>query len=132
MIRTGLARVGACVLAIMLGANEVSAACLKANTDDQAAQGRLKYIAITNEAYARTEHAYILELRAPACLDGVDDYDKVETTKRIHVFAMEKPLLAQLHRLVGKNVIVRGNPFGEHTAHHHAPIVMRITKIDRL
>jgi hypothetical protein len=134
MTVAGLARVVACVLAIaiILGSSAVSAACLKANTDDQAAHGRLKYVTITTEAYARTEHAYILELREPACLEGADDYDKVETTKRIHVFAMEKPLLAQLHRWVGKNVIVHGNAFGEHTAHHHAPIVMRIGKIDRL
>jgi hypothetical protein len=73
-----------------------------------------------------------LDLREPACLEGADAYDQIKSTNRIHVFAMEKPLLGQLHRFVGKNVIVHGNPFGEHTAHHHAPIVMRISKIDRL
>lgn len=65
-------------------------------------------------------------------MDGVDEMDKVESSNRIHVFSLEAPLLNRLHSLVGKSVVVHGSPFGEHTAHHHAPIVMRISKIDRL
>jgi hypothetical protein len=114
----------------LLGLNATSAACLQANTGNQAARGRLRYVTIADEAYARTEHAYILDLREPACLDGTDGYDQIKSTNRIHVFAMDKPLLDRLRRFIGKAVIVRGNPFGEHTAHHHAPIVMRISKID--
>jgi hypothetical protein len=120
------------VILVMLGVNSASAACLQANTDDQVAQGNLKYVKIIDEVYARTEHAYILELTTPVCLDGIDEMDKVEKSTRIHVFSLEAPLLQRLHRLVGKNVVVHGNPFGEHTAHHHAPIVMRISKIDLL
>jgi hypothetical protein len=29
-------------------------------------------------------------------------------------------------------VKVSGNPFAAHTAHHHAPIVMRVQTIERL
>jgi hypothetical protein len=29
-------------------------------------------------------------------------------------------------------VRVTGSAFGEHTAHHHAPIVMNVTRIDPL
>jgi hypothetical protein len=123
----------ACGLVLaMLGANAASATCLQANTDDQVAQGRLTSVRIVDEAYARTEQAYILQLPAPACLDGSDDYDKVEKTDRIHVFSLEPPLLKRLRRFVGRRVVVHGNAFGEHTAHHHAPIVMRIGKIDPL
>ena len=115
-----------------LGVNVAASACLHANSDDQVAQGRLKYVTIADLAYARTEHAYILDLRKPACLEGTDDYDKIKSTNRIHVFSLERPLLDRLHRFVGKTVVVHGNPFGEHTAHHHAPIVMRLSKIDPL
>ena len=121
----------ACVAVLAtFAADMAAAACLQADTAGQVAEGRLKYVTITDEAYARTEHAYILDLREPACLDGTDDYDKVKSTNRIHVFSMEKPLLNRLHRFVGKTVIVHGNAFGEQIAHHHAPIVMRIDKID--
>lgn len=116
----------------LLGAHAARAACLRAETDDQVAQGKLTYVRIVDEGYNRTEHAYILQLVAPACLDGSDEIDKVEKSTRIHIFAMEKPLLDRLCRLIGKRVEVHGNPFGEHTAHHHAPIVMKISKIDRL
>jgi hypothetical protein len=115
----------------LLGTTAAVAACLQANTGDQVAQGRLKYVTITNEAYARTERAYILDLPEPACLEGADEYDQIKLANRIHVFALEKPLLDRLHQFIGKNVLVHGNPFGEHTAHHHAPIVMRAKKIDR-
>jgi hypothetical protein len=121
------------VVLAMLGMHAAAAACLQANdTDGQLAQGRLISVRITDEAYNRTEQAYILQLKEPACLEGTDDYDKIEKTNRIHVFSLETPLINRLRRLVGKNVVVHGNPFGERTAHHHAPIVMRISKIDPL
>jgi hypothetical protein len=124
----------ACAIVLgLVGTNAASAACLKANTDNQVAQGQLTSVRVVDEAYERTEHAYILQLKEPACLDGSEDlYDKVEKTDRIHVFAFEVPLFQRLKRFVGKNVVVHGSPFGEHTAHHHAPIVMRISKIDPL
>jgi hypothetical protein len=126
-------QVACAAMLLVLGANAACAACLKAEADDQVAQGRLSYVKITDEAYARTEHAYILQLKEPACLEGNEDlYDKVDKTERIHVFAVEAPLQQRLKRLIGKDVVVRGSPFGEHTAHHHAPIVMKISKIDPL
>ena len=120
------------VIVALIGAQAAQAACLKAETDDQVARGKLTYVRIEDEAYERVEHAYILELKEPACLDGSDEIDKIEKTNRIHVFAIAKPLLDRLHRFVGKRVEVHGSPFGEHTAHHHAPIVMNISKIDPL
>src|SRR5712691_6515046 len=96
----------------MLGMHAASAACLQANdTDGQLAQGRLISVRITDEAYARTEQAYILQLNEPACLEGAGEYDKIERTDRVHVFSLETPLINRLRRLVGKNVVVHGNPF---------------------
>jgi Domain of unknown function (DUF4431) len=120
------------VIVALIGAQAAQADCLKAETDDQVARGKLTYVRIEDEAYERVEHAYILELKEPACLDGTDEIDKIEKTNRIHVFAVEKPLFERLRRFIGKRVEVRGNAFGEHTAHHHAPIVMKISKIDPL
>jgi len=120
------------VVVTALAGSTASADCLKANTPDQRAEGRLVSVRITIPAYALKEQAYILHLRAPACLEGTDAYDKVEKMGRIHVFSTDDAMRKRMRRLVGKNVRVSGNAFGEHTAHHHAPIVMSISTIDRL
>lgn len=109
-----------------------SADCLKANTPGQRAEGRLVSVRITIPVYALKEQAYILQLRTPACLEGTDDYDKVDKAGRIHVFSTDDAMRKRLRSLVGKNVRVTGDAFGEHTAHHHAPIVLNISAIERL
>ena len=53
--------------------------------------------------------------------------DTVESAETIHIYSSDETVLKQL---VGKSVKVKGDPFGAHTAHHHAPIVMEITEID--
>lgn len=120
------------VVVAALAGSAASADCLKANTPDQRAEGKLVSVRITVEAYRLKEQAYILQLRAPACLEGTDDYDKVQKTGRIHVFSTDDAMRKRMRSLVGKNVRVSGNAFGELTAHHHAPIVMSISTIDRL
>ena len=75
---------GALAFCLLATTGDVSdAACLKASEDNQAAEGRLLSLRITIEAYRRTEQAYVLQLPAPACLDGPDEFDKVETSPRI-------------------------------------------------
>jgi hypothetical protein len=108
------------------------AACLKANADDQVAEGKLASIVVSTPDYNLKEQAYVLALSAPACLDGDDEYDKVESSPRIHVFSMDDGLRKRLRSLVGKQVRVHGSPFGEMTAHHHAPIVMSISAVEPL
>ena len=105
-------------------------ACLTADRDDQIAEGRLAYMLFVDFA-GRKEHAYIGELVAPACLDGKNDIDKVESTRRIHVYSMDTKLRGRMRGLVGRSVRVKGSPFGEHTVYHHAPIVMNIVTIER-
>ena len=106
------------------------AGCLKANESDQIAEGRLTSVRITIEAYKLKEQAFILQLAADACLEGPDEFDKVEATRRIHVFSMDDALRRKLRTSVGKTVRVSGDAFGEHTAHHHAPIVMRVSRLE--
>jgi hypothetical protein len=107
------------------------AACLKANAPDQVAQGRLVSVRVSIPDYKLKEQAYVLRLRSDACLEGSGEFDGVERTNRIHVFAMDDALRKRLRSLVGQLVRVTGEPFGEHTAHHHAPIVLRVSRIER-
>ena len=109
----------------------LAADCLKANQDGQVAEGRLERRRITDEAYERTETAYLLFPAKSVCLDG-EDYDRVEGTTRIHVFSMDAAIRKKLEANLGKRVRITGSAFGEHTAHHHAPIVMNIVEVVRL
>ena len=68
-------------------------------------------------------------LGAPVCLQGSDEFDKVGTAKTIHIFSSKDDVAKRIKGFVGKSVRVRGTPFGAHTAHHHAPIVMDVTGI---
>ena len=59
--------------------------CLRANQEGQALEGVLQSVRIYDEAYHRTETAFILTLKKPACLTGEDAYDRVGGTTRVHV-----------------------------------------------
>jgi Domain of unknown function (DUF4431) len=115
-------------LVVVAIAMPARAECLKANEDGQAAQGRLT-VGNARDAAGRPEKPYILQLGASACLDGPDPDDVVKATRTIHVFPADDKLQPAFRRLVGKTVVVRGNPFPAMTAHHHAPIVMQVTDI---
>ena len=121
-----LAPIGLC-LVWMNGS--AAAACLKANVDGQVAQGVLT-IGRAQDAAGRPERPYILQLQGTACLDGPDPDDVVKSTRTIHVFPANEALAPAFTRLVGRTVVVRGNPFAAMTAHHHAPIVMQVTQIE--
>jgi hypothetical protein len=115
----------------MLG-SAAQAACLKAETDGQIAEGKLASIVVSVPDYKLKEQAYILTLSAPACLEGTDEYNKVESSNRVHVFSMDDTLRKRLRAFVGRMVRVHGSAFGEITIHHHAPIVMQISAIEPL
>ena len=61
---------------ILFGAfDAVAAECLKAETEGQAAEGRLERVRFIDVDYGnRVEVAFILNLAKPACLDGEDEY----------------------------------------------------------
>jgi hypothetical protein len=110
-----------------------AAECLKAETKGQSAEGRLERVRFTDVDYGnRVEIAFILNLAKPACLDGTDEYNKIDSTLKIHVFSMDKAMQDRLRANIGRQIRVLGSPFGEHTAHHRAPIVMRVTALKAL
>ena len=123
--------VGAGVVALPLSTLAADAACLKANAEAQRAQGVLT-VAQAKDANGRPERPYILRLEANACLDADDPDEAIKATRTIHVFPADEKTMPEFKRLVGKPVLVRGNPFPAHTAHHHAPIVMQISAIEPL
>jgi hypothetical protein len=115
-------------VAVIGWAGAASAQCMRPE-HNQNAQGRLTIGRFTDAA-DRPERAYILQLSAPACLDGADDQDPVKHTRRIHVYSADGALQRKMRSLVGRNVVVSGTPFSAHTAHHHAPIVMGVDVIE--
>jgi hypothetical protein len=88
------------------------------------AEGKLA-VASKRDAAGRPEKPYILTLASPK-----DSADSVKSSRTIHIFSSRDKVHAQIARFVGKTVLVRGQPFAAHTAHHHAPIVMDISEID--
>jgi hypothetical protein len=59
-----------------------AAECLKANADNQSAQGALT-IGRAKDAAGRPERPYILRLSANACLDAKDPDEAVKATRTI-------------------------------------------------
>jgi hypothetical protein len=118
----------ACV-AVVSFATSALAECLKPNVDGQSAEGRLT-ISKAEDAAGRPERPYILRLAADACLDANEVDEAVKNTRTVHVFTFDEKLQPALRRAVGKLVVVHGSPFAAETAHHHAPIVMKITEIN--
>jgi Domain of unknown function (DUF4431) len=125
--------VGLALLALVLLAAPAAAAdrCLQFDWPQQIAEGRL-VIGHFKGAADRPETAYIRRLPVATCLSAEDPEFRVERTRTIHIFSSDEKVRARIGRLVGKDVMVRGRPFGAHTAHHHAPVVMAISEIDAI
>jgi hypothetical protein len=83
----------------------------------------------------KPEPAYILRLRKPICVMGGAFVDSSKPIDRIQVFPADADTDGQsrskdLRRLVGRSVTVEGRePFGAHTGHHHAPLLLPIANI---
>ena len=81
------------------------------------------------------EPTYILTLTEPICASGDEFVDPNDKFDQVQIFPGSSDKAAQalsrdLRRLVGKRVAVEGaSPFGAHTGHHHAPLVLPITRI---
>ena len=115
-----------------LASQGAAAECMRANEGEEIAEGTLSQ-GTFEDAAGRPEQAYILTLPVPACLSGSDpELDVVESTTTIHIFSSDDEVARSIESLVGKSVRVRGTPFGAHTAHHHAPIVMEVGEIDQI
>ena len=121
------------LFALVLLAAQAAAAdrCMQFDGPQQIAEGRL-VIGHFKDAADRPETAYILRLPVATCLSAKHPEFRVERTRTIHVYSSDDKVRARIGRFVGKDVMVRGRPFGAHTAHHHAPIVMDISEIDAI
>ena len=108
-----------------------TAQCMQDNQPDQIAEGTLS-LGQFEEAAERPEQAYILTLPVPACLSSSDADSAVGSTTTIHIYSFDSPVSEAFEGLIGQSVQVRGTPFGAHTAHHHAPIVMDVSRIDAI
>jgi hypothetical protein len=116
--------------AVSLAASPAFAmSCLDANASEEVVEGRLSR-GTFQDAAGRAEKAFILNLAAPTCLTGSDEFDQVPEAKTIHLYASDEAVAPTLARFAGKAVRVTGRPFGAHTAHHHAPIVMDVSRIE--
>lgn len=123
---------GVTAVAVGFACATAQAACLKAQTDNQIVEGKLTSVQVSVPDYKLKEQAYILRLKSDACLEGSDDFDKVDRSNRIHVYATDDAMRKKLRAAVGRMVRVNGSPFGEENAHHHAPIVMGVSSIETL
>ena len=83
----------------------------------------------------KPEPAYILQLRKPICVSGDEFIEPSKPIDRIQIFPAHedrKKLVSwkMLRTSIGKSVAVEGSePFGAHTGHHHAPLLLPITRI---
>jgi hypothetical protein len=125
---TGLKH-GAWFAAALMVGTMPALACMSDTSKTEVAEGKLA-TASKRDAAGRPEKPYILTLAKPACLTAQNPEDSVKSTRTIHVFSSQDGVHAKIGKLVGKTVLVRGQPFAAHTAHHHAPIVMDISEID--
>ncbi len=82
------------------------------------------------DANDQPEQAFILTPLVPTCLAGDENVDESEQVGEIQIFSSNDQIAQSIKNFVGKDVFVQGTPFGSHTAHHHAPIVMDITSIE--
>jgi hypothetical protein len=103
--------------------------CMQAGVAGQVAEGRLA-LGRFRDAADRPETAYILLLATPTCLSASDPDEAVQSTSELHIYSSQNSVHRSLQKLVGKTVLVRGEPWAAHTAHHHAPIVMDISEVD--
>ena len=102
--------------------------CLKSGDGPYALEGQLT-AGRFRDAANRPESALILILPKSVCMTGDGEEDKVKGTNRVHVFASDEALHKRLQALTGKRITVSGEPFGAHTSHHHAPIVLNVSKL---
>ena len=103
--------------------------CMWYDSGPQSVEGKIS-ILNAHDAADRPETALILTPFSPTCLDAKNPDDKVLEVETVHVFSNDPKIHERLQNYVGETILVWGLPFPAHTAHHHAPIVMDVSKID--
>lgn len=75
------------------------------------------------------ERAFVLELPRRLCADDGEFIRPNTHFDRVHVSASDEAILSVLKAAVGRTVTVRGEAFGAHTGHHHAPLVLMADQV---
>lgn len=75
------------------------------------------------------ERTFILELPSRLCADDGEFIRPNASFDRVHVGASDDVILSVLKAAIGKTVTVRGEAFGAHTGHHHAPLVLMANQV---
>jgi hypothetical protein len=83
----------------------------------------------------RPETAWILELGAPVCVypDSAepDINPGVDGVRSVQLVFSGQVEIQEHHQLWGKEVIVKGTPYGVHTGHHHTPVLLTMESIEK-
>jgi len=113
---------------LVLAPASAYAVCLQAGQATTIIEGVLSE-GTFRDANNQPEQAFILTPLMPTCLAGDDHIDESEQVGKIQIFSSNDQMAQNIKNFAGKDVFVQGAPFGAHTAHHHAPIVMDIRGI---
>lgn len=89
------------------------------------------YESITQGDQAET--FWLIKLSSPICVDQDKADPLINTAKRnarrVQLVVNEK-MYKQYRNLVGRKVIATGTLFGEHTGHHHTPVLLTVSKLE--
>lgn len=130
---------------LMSSASEARSECLNVTSSNPVTlQGTLTFQIFGGPPYNggvtkgdTPEPTYILRLDQALCAQGDDFVEPNTKIDRVQVFPEydargASALFSKLRALVGARVRVEGkSPFGAHTGHHHAPLLLPISAIDR-
>ena len=116
---------------VFLAPASAYAGCLQAEQAKSIIEGVVSEGTFT-DANDQPEQAFILKLPVPTCLAGDENVDESEQIGEIQIYSSNDDLAGRIKDSVGHDVFVQGKPFGAHTAHHHAPIVMEVLSITPL
>jgi hypothetical protein len=75
------------------------------------------------------ERALILELPTRECANDGMFIEPSTKFDRVHLSSSVPAFLKVLNAAVGRKVTVRGEAFGSHTGHHHAPLVLFVEEV---
>jgi hypothetical protein len=91
--------------------------------------GEARFESPSASAPPQGEHAFILQLDGPICIDDGGDFaDPAERFDRVHLWGTPQ-VTAELRAAMGRRIEVHGRGYASHNGHHHAPLVMQVERI---
>lgn len=82
----------------------------------------------------RAETYWLLKLDTPVCVDekqaSPDLNPAAKGIRAVQLVMMDVDAYKKYRELVGKRVIAKGSLFGQITAHHHTPVLMKVKSIE--